>query len=291
MPIETQSRHNYESDTDNNLAKPELRVITNSVCANETIYNIRIVVRYRNPTREDYAYVGWDDTNYIDTVSSTSSHNNGMSHGKHEYAENSVKHNIDGRAAIRTQLKNPNNRAIHRDNIFKPLSEAKDIYQKLEKSLINDVESAQIDGARLVNDVAIGKPITNIYHCKAQCRARFLQIIIDRSERLTPYWHDQDFVCQFLLEVLRNDVEISIMHEGLSEPRIIQTGHKETAKWVPKDGGTVLVLGDIGCLSIYRDRDIWNNIIDIVARNRAKFVVLFPASRHRVAYPDDPFRP
>ena len=77
-----------------------------------------------------------------------------------------------------------------------------------------------------------------------------LQIIVDRSRRLVPYWTDQDLVAGNLQRVYPRDrLQIAVLPEGAGEPWVNLPRRESGAYRMPEPGAHVVVLGDLGCLA------------------------------------------
>ena len=77
-----------------------------------------------------------------------------------------------------------------------------------------------------------------------------LQIIVDRSRRLVPYWTDQDLVAGNLQRVYPRDrLQIAVLPEGAGEPWVNLPRREAGAYRMPEPGAHVVVLGDLGCLA------------------------------------------
>jgi formylglycine-generating enzyme required for sulfatase activity len=77
-----------------------------------------------------------------------------------------------------------------------------------------------------------------------------LQIIVDRSRRLVPYWTDQDLVAGNLQRVYpRERLQIAVLPEGAGEPWVNLPRRESGAYRMPEPGAHVVVLGDLGCLA------------------------------------------
>ena len=77
-----------------------------------------------------------------------------------------------------------------------------------------------------------------------------LQIIVDRSRRLVPYWTDQDLVAGNLQRVYpRERSQIAVLPEGAGEPWVNLPRRESGAYRMPEPGAHVVVLGDLGCLA------------------------------------------
>jgi len=77
-----------------------------------------------------------------------------------------------------------------------------------------------------------------------------LQIIVDRSRRLVPYWTDQDLVAGNLQRVYPRDrLQIAVLPEGAGEPWVNLPRREAGAYRMPEPGAHAVVLGDLGCLA------------------------------------------
>jgi formylglycine-generating enzyme required for sulfatase activity len=77
-----------------------------------------------------------------------------------------------------------------------------------------------------------------------------LQLIVDRSRRLIPYWTDQELVAGTLARVYPRDrFRVIVLAEGESEPWLDQPGRRSGWHGSPEPGAHVIVLGDLGCLA------------------------------------------
>ncbi|WP_205215850.1 formylglycine-generating enzyme family protein [Azospirillum brasilense] len=76
-----------------------------------------------------------------------------------------------------------------------------------------------------------------------------IQVIDDRSRHLTPFWQDQDEVCQWLSRLFPVGTFSRARWLPGSEEPIRYTAHGiDTSYQPPPAGSLVLVLGDLGCL-------------------------------------------
>jgi formylglycine-generating enzyme required for sulfatase activity len=77
-----------------------------------------------------------------------------------------------------------------------------------------------------------------------------IQIIEDRSTRLTPYWRDQTLACLALTRLFPGyALDYYYLHDGQAEPRrpLGRPGPRHYT--LPPEGSLVLILGDLGSLS------------------------------------------
>ncbi|MCP5134878.1 MAG: hypothetical protein H6976_15120 [Gammaproteobacteria bacterium] len=120
----------------------------------------------------------------------------------------------------------------------------RELQPRLRAALAEPREGREIDINRIVRRLSCGRlpdPLPRERHRRwGSC----LQLVIDRSEHLVPYWTDQDQVRgEFARLFAAQDLEQAVFHEGLTEPRLL--GASATDSYRPPPGGIVLVLGDL----------------------------------------------
>ncbi|MCU0875875.1 MAG: hypothetical protein MUE50_26385, partial [Pirellulaceae bacterium] len=119
---------------------------------------------------------------------------------------------------------------------------------RLRAALAEPREGREIDVNLIVRRLSCGQWLDRLP--REQCRrwGPCLQLVIDRSEHLVPYWTDQDQVRGELARLFAvQDLGQAVFHEGLDEPRLL--GASASGGYRPPPGGIVLVLGDLGCLT------------------------------------------
>jgi formylglycine-generating enzyme required for sulfatase activity len=119
---------------------------------------------------------------------------------------------------------------------------------RLRTALTESREGPEIDIHGVVRRLSCGQLLDRLPREPRRWWGPYLQVIIDRSEHLVPYWTDQDQVCGELARLFAaQDLEQAVFYEGLSEPRLLGTSSSKPYRPLP--GGIVLVLGDLGCLT------------------------------------------
>ncbi|MBK4722417.1 SUMF1/EgtB/PvdO family nonheme iron enzyme [Azospirillum sp. YIM DDC1] len=111
-----------------------------------------------------------------------------------------------------------------------------------------------------------------------------IQFIIDRSERLVPFYGDQERVAGNLSRLFpAHAVERATMEDGLEEP-VLSDRHGYPKRYRPPPVGTlVVVLGDLGCLAAGGSRLIhqWHAFGERLALEGCCPVALTPCPRAR----------
>ena len=78
-----------------------------------------------------------------------------------------------------------------------------------------------------------------------------IQVIVDHSQRLIPYWRDQELMVDDLRRVYPHDsLQIAVLGHGCEEPRFDMPGAEPSSWKMPEPGVNVIVLGDLGCLDL-----------------------------------------
>ncbi|GGX58098.1 hypothetical protein GCM10007385_28340 [Tateyamaria omphalii] len=129
---------------------------------------------------------------------------------------------------------------------FYPLATGKQV-QHLIEDVINTVKvRGKPNIPKVVRRIATGHPLTEVPRKEAAFRSERLQIIVDRSTRLTPLFDDQSLmVSQIRTLFPQLDVMVWMLHEATGELRPVSRDCPSR----PSPGlGPLLVLGDLGLL-------------------------------------------
>ena len=108
-----------------------------------------------------------------------------------------------------------------------------------------------------------------------------VQVVVDRSERLVPYWADQDLVRHRLKRLYpRHAFQVAWMIDGLSEPVIASGRQRGQAYELPPSGTLVLILGDLGCLEQTGDAcgRSWLRLVQRLQENGNRVAALVPCA-------------
>jgi formylglycine-generating enzyme required for sulfatase activity len=131
-----------------------------------------------------------------------------------------------------------------------PLSPWRELRTRLRSFLCVVQEGRGVDTEALVRRLSRGRQIDVIPRPRHRRWAPTLQVIVDRSEHLVPYWNDQEGLLARLSSLLPpGTLEVHLFYEGLTEPLPLFASEDAEAYQPPSPGGIVLVLGDLGCLA------------------------------------------
>ena len=124
----------------------------------------------------------------------------------------------------------------------------RELQLRLRAALATLREGREMDVDLIVRRLSCGRLLDPLPRERHRRWGPCLQLVIDRSEHLVPYWIDQDQVRGELARLFATqDLEQAVFHEGLTEPRLLGAFASDGYRSPP--GGIVLVLGDLGCLT------------------------------------------
>lgn len=126
----------------------------------------------------------------------------------------------------------------------------RELQPRLRREGAQDQETHVLDVGAVVWYLSRGHQMARIPYERRRRWGPRLQIIADRSERLVPYWTDQELTGRAVAALLpAYRVEHAAIWEGLSQPRLLADTAAGRAYRTPPPGTLVLVLGDLGCLA------------------------------------------
>ena len=135
-----------------------------------------------------------------------------------------------------------------------PLAPWRDLQPRLRQVLEGIRLTREVDLDVAVQRLSRGRQLDRLPKLKRRRWGGRVQIIVDRSDRLVPIWHDQELVCTELQHLVpAHEIEFAVMDEALDEPQPLHSAGL-SAYAPPPPGGWVLVLGDLGCLAHDRGR-------------------------------------
>ncbi len=159
------------------------------------------------------------------------------------------------------------------------LSSWHDLQPRLRALIRTALPTAAIDIARVVNVVSRGRQLTEMPREYRHRLGPQLQVIVDRSDRLIPYWADQDVLTQCLSWLLpEHQLTFGMINEVLSEPSLEGSDRRPVSYHPPAAGGIVLVLGDLGCLdhASFTAMELWRRLGRRIAAAGAHPAALLP---------------
>jgi formylglycine-generating enzyme required for sulfatase activity len=132
-----------------------------------------------------------------------------------------------------------------------PLAGWRELEPKLRRLLCLPQQSRAVDLELTVRCLSQGRFLDELPREQHRRWGPALQVIEDRSRRLIPYRLDQYLVCEALRRRLpAHALGRGIFRDGMHALRLVEGSARTTV--APPPGSIVLVLGDLGCLSIAR---------------------------------------
>jgi formylglycine-generating enzyme required for sulfatase activity len=133
---------------------------------------------------------------------------------------------------------------------FAPLASRAALLTRLRRVSAFWDSGGELDVDRIVNRLSRGEWLRRLPRRPRKRWGQSIQVIVDRSRRLIPYWMDQDLAVHDVERVYpRSRFQLAILPEGESEPRICLQPDGFGPYALPEPGAHVLVLGDLGCLA------------------------------------------
>jgi formylglycine-generating enzyme required for sulfatase activity len=145
-------------------------------------------------------------------------------------------------------------------------------------------EGPAVDVGAITERLSQGYNINQLPRVRQRRWGDHIQVIVDRSERLVPYWADQDLVCAALKKLYpRHAFELATLWDGMPEPLISRHRQGNRSYRPPPPGISVLVLGDLGCLdhSGEQTRRFWTEFGRRLQQNDNRLLALLPCQAAR----------
>ncbi len=138
--------------------------------------------------------------------------------------------------------------------LIPPLSDWRELEPRLRRLLCLPQQGRSIDLERTVRHISRGHFLSTLPRERRRRWGPTLHVIEDRSRRLIPFRLDQQMVAEALHRLLPDqDLSRAVIRDGMGAARLLQAagstaGSMDGPKQSP--GTIVLVLGDLGCLSV-----------------------------------------
>jgi len=167
-----------------------------------------------------------------------------------------------------------------RPPVLRPLSPWPELLPRLWVAIGVELAMAEIDIDKVVDALGRARQLDRLPLERRRRLASHLQVILDRSDRLVPFWDDQDLVTAAIRAfVPPHRLSLGVVYEGLDEPRLLTADGSSKAYQPPPTGGVVLVLGDLGCLDHGREEALgqWRRLGRRIAAAGCIGAALLPA--------------
>jgi formylglycine-generating enzyme required for sulfatase activity len=131
-----------------------------------------------------------------------------------------------------------------------PLTSPAALATRLRRFSAFQEESSDLDLDQIVDRLGRGEWLHRLPRLPRRRWGPSLQVIVDRSRRLVPYWLDQNLVVGALARVYpHSHFEMAALWEGAGAPRIIKSRSYCALYRMPDAGTPVVVLTDLGSLA------------------------------------------
>jgi formylglycine-generating enzyme required for sulfatase activity len=152
------------------------------------------------------------------------------------------------------------------------------LWSRLRSALHGSVASREPDVAALVRSWARGDWVGRIPRLARRSWAAAVTIWVDRSERLIPFWSDQDEVCRRIGRLCGpGALDIRMLDDSLQAVTWQRHGDL-LGRRRPHPAAPLLVLGDLGCYGGERDRERWEATARRLRRDGLRVAALVPCS-------------
>ncbi len=138
--------------------------------------------------------------------------------------------------------------------LIPPLSSWRELEPRLRRLLCLSQRGQAIDMELTVRHISRGRFLATLPRERRRRWGPALRVIEDRSRRLIPFRLDQYLVTELLQrQLLAPDLSRAVIRDGIDTPRLLHAAGitaGSAGELLPSPGTIVLVLGDLGCLSV-----------------------------------------
>lgn len=154
---------------------------------------------------------------------------------------------------------------------WRPLADLPALVRDLRKQLSPLIESRELDVTRTVARLAEGSHFSRLPGLARRRSPNRLQVVWDRAVHLMPYWQDQEVISIAVQASLPNAEIEYVVREATSGCFYVHSGDDIRKIEIDDLAGPLLVLGDLGALGDYpeREADFWSRIGAALGRGRA----------------------
>ena len=165
-----------------------------------------------------------------------------------------------------------------------PIAEWSSLVPRLRAELTEHARSSRIDVGHVVRRLAQGEWITQIPTESVRRWGVGLQVILDRSERLIPFYDDQDWFLEKLKRLVPPaSIEVGIYNEAWDTIRLVQRQSGTREYRFPSAGTAIIVLSDLGALNQSKVSAAWTKWAASLADGDHRALAVVPCSPRRVS--------
>jgi len=130
--------------------------------------------------------------------------------------------------------------------VLQLLAPWRDLLPKLRLLIATGAPVGEVDVDRVVAALCRGRQLDPLPRERQRRWPRDFHVIVDRSDRLMPFWDDQDVLVAALQTLMPGQrIMVARVDETLDDPCFAESGETHVP---PEPGGVVLALGDLGCI-------------------------------------------
>ncbi len=161
---------------------------------------------------------------------------------------------------------------------FSPLTRWVRLLPYLHRAAQCRTAGSRLDMHKIVSRLSQGEILQQLPHQPHSSWSSDIHIVLDRSDRLTPYWEDQTWLATRLTRLLPTATyKLAMFWEGMKEPAFADESHGDYQP--PGAGGLVLVLGDLGSLSKQSNlQQTWHTFAQRLRNRDCRALALLPCS-------------
>jgi formylglycine-generating enzyme required for sulfatase activity len=164
---------------------------------------------------------------------------------------------------------------------LRALAPWRDLAPRLRAAMTAMGPTADIDVERAAEALGLGRPIEPLPRRTIRRSAPRLHVVVDRADRLIPFWDDQELMMAMLRRrIPRHRLSFSIVQEASSRPMVLSGDGRFDS---PAAGDRVLVLGDLGAFAPRdgRMRRFWDDLGREIVASGAKASAMTPCPAGR----------
>jgi len=136
------------------------------------------------------------------------------------------------------------------DLSFQPLSSSASLLTRLRSASPTKTIRGQIDVDRIVEELSRGHFLAAMPRSSRKVWGRSVQVFVDRSRRLIPYWEDQTRACLAIRDIYPPEgYSQVVLPEGRSEPSSMKIDQQVVEYQPPPPGSAAVALTDLGALA------------------------------------------
>ena len=157
------------------------------------------------------------------------------------------------------------------------LAHWRDIEPRMRWDLASSASTGRIDLGKTITRLSRAEILHSLPRRRRRSWGSEVQVIVDRSTAMTPYWQDQVTLCAELERLFPRDaVHYADYREGYREPVMSGEHGGKCGYRLPAAGSVVIVLGDLGLLASADERTKWRRLGQHLRQHQCRALALVP---------------